>query len=170
MKRFVIGALVLLFSVASAGAKMGYESHLVEGWRLKIWDEDNVWQSCSVDKDFSGPVGKKRINLGFVLGDVFNMVLVFEEPVFFTTGEEDVNYAFRVDGDKIFRGTARIQKDMAWLALDWDLEIVSEVQEGKKLEVKIGEKGYYFPLGGTRIALNNLLECYKLGLKSRKGN
>lgn len=173
MKHFVMGAIVLLFSVTSVCARdgPGYKSELPHGWILSIWDEKNTWRGCTVDKVFEGPAGRKKISLGFLLGrDSFKMALVFEEPVFFVTKKERTEYAFRVDGDKIFRGIAEIEKDVAFLVLDWDLEIVSEVQEGNKLEVKIGEKGYFFPLLGSRNALNNLLECYKLGLKSLQGD
>lgn len=169
MKRFVMIVLVaLLFGVTSAKAELGYEQKLDSGWNLQIWDEKNVWQGCSVGKIFTGP--EERITLGFLLGyDSFKIGLVFEKAPFFVSGEEQVEYAFRVDGDKIFRGNAAIQKDVAFLTLDWNLEIVREVQEGKQLEIKIAEKSYSFPLVGSRIALNTLMECYKLGLKSRQG-
>lgn len=171
MKRFVMIVLMaLLFGATSAKAEanLGYEQTLDSGWKLQIWDEENVWQGCSVGKMFTGPEG--NIVVGFLLGyDFFKIGLVFEKAPFFVSGEEQVEYAFRVDGDKIFRGTASITKNVAFLTLDWNLEIVREVQEGKTLEIKVTEKSYSFPLLGSRVALNTLMECYKLGFKSRQG-
>jgi hypothetical protein len=170
MKRFIMLVVVaLLFGVTNARAdyQIGYEEDLLGSWSLKVWENNKVWTGCSVDKVFTGPAGHKRSNLGFLLNqDSFQMALVFEEPVFFVSGTEQVEYAFRVDGDKIFRGTAAVEKQTAFLTLDWNLDIVREVQDGKKLEVKVGDSGYWFPLVGSRNALNKLMECYKYGLES----
>lgn len=173
MKRIVIALVALILGVTGSVAsdnEPGYEQPLDGGWTLKIWDENKVWQGCSVDKTYADDQEHKLVSLGFLLGsETFKMAMIFENPPFFVAGREEADYSFRVDEGPIFSGKGYVESDTAFLVLDHNLSMVKEIQDGKRITIKVMDTTVWFGLRGSRNALNTLLECYKLGMKSRYG-
>lgn len=180
----VIALAILLASVIGAQAaegdiREGFVTDVEGSWYLKAWQREDGkgkehWHFCSVERIFGHEKDKSRsASFGVMMGpDVFAIALVWLGSYFEDVpagSSVDDSYMFRIDDGPIHRGEGQVRRDATFLDLDQDLNILKEIKNGSRIDIKIHGESVWFNITDSAKAMDQLIDCYMLGWESLTG-